>query len=125
MPPDSFAEFHRSFVQVLVYIGITGSDGSNNACGLGIKPRPSQGPHSSSTPRRSLPTMQLLKSTIVAILAFAAYATAAKTSGSCAGVGNSCDPNELCCPGLLCSGDQECYLPPPSPPASPPPPPAF
>jgi len=50
-----------------------------------------------------LPIMQLFKSTIVALLAFVAYATAATHKPkSCQGEGNSCNANEPCCPGYKC-----------------------
>jgi hypothetical protein len=61
--------------------------------------------HSSTTHRRSRPIMQLFKSTIVAILAFAAYATA--DGDSCQGVGDACHGNEHCCSGLKCNNDKQ------------------
>jgi len=53
-------------------------------------------------------TMQFFKSTVVAILAFSAYATAAalpEPKPNCAAVGNSCNSG-FCCLGLICDFEQ-------------------
>ncbi|KIM90538.1 hypothetical protein PILCRDRAFT_812289 [Piloderma croceum F 1598] len=50
--------------------------------------------------------MQFFKSTVVAILAFSAYATAAalpEPKAQCGDVGNSCAEDNLCCLGRDCN----------------------